>query len=73
MFLKRFLDQLKEYTTSETSAIAADVQMSYKNPAELDHAIATKRKQMEKAAKDLDFIQAAKYRDELFELQAQKK
>ena len=63
----------KEYTISETTAIAADVQMSYKNPAELDHAIATKRKQMEKAAKDLDFIQAAKYRDELFELQAQKK
>jgi excinuclease ABC subunit B len=47
--------------------------MSYKNPAELEHAIASKRKQMEKAAKDLDFIQAAKYRDELFELQAQKK
>jgi excinuclease ABC subunit B len=63
----------KEYTISETTAIAADVQMSYKNPAELDHAIATKRKQMEKAAKDLDFIQAAKYRDELFELQAKKK
>jgi excinuclease ABC subunit B len=63
----------KEYTISETTAIAADVQISYKNPAELDHAIATKRKQMEKAAKDLDFIQAAKYRDELFELQAQKK
>jgi excinuclease ABC subunit B len=63
----------KEYTISETTAIAADVQISYKNPAELEHAIATKRKQMEKAAKDLDFIQAAKYRDELFELQAQKK
>lgn len=63
----------KEYTISETTAIAADIQISYKNPVELDHAIASKRKQMEKAAKDLDFIQAAKYRDELFELQAQKK
>jgi len=63
----------KEYSIQESNAIAADVKVKYLNPVELDHAIASKRKQMEKAAKDLDFIQAARYRDELFELQTQKK
>lgn len=42
------------------------------SPEELEKAIVIKRKQMEKAAKELDFIQAARLRDELFELQAKK-
>lgn len=46
--------------------------MVYYNPEELEKAIVSKRKQMEKAAKDLDFIEAARLRDELFELQARK-
>jgi len=53
--------------------IAAEPQLVYNSPEELDKAIKRKRKQMEKAAKDLDFIQAARLRDELFELQAKKK
>lgn len=46
--------------------------MVYYSPEELEKAIVGKRKQMEKAAKDLDFIEAARLRDELFELQARK-
>lgn len=53
--------------------IAAEPQLVYESPEALDKAITHKRKQMEKAAKDLDFIQAARLRDELFELQAKKK
>lgn len=59
-----------EYT--ETLPIASEPALVYHSPEELDKAIAAKRKQMEKAAKDLDFIEAARLRDELFELQAKK-
>jgi excinuclease ABC subunit B len=43
------------------------------NPDELTKIIASTKKQMEKAAKDLDFITAASFRDQLFELQAKLK
>jgi excinuclease ABC subunit B len=62
----------KEEINSETRGMAAEPQLVYELQADLEKAILNKRKQMEKAAKDLDFIQAAKFRDELFELQAQK-
>jgi excinuclease ABC subunit B len=65
------LRQMKEDYT-ETELMAAEPAMVYKTPEDLDKAIAAKRKQMEKAAKDLDFIEAARLRDELFELQARK-
>ena len=35
----------------------------------IDKLIAKTRKSMEKAAKDLDFVEAARLRDEMFELQ----
>jgi excinuclease ABC subunit B len=38
--------------------------------ADIDKKIREARKAMEKAAKDLDFMQAAKWRDEIRELQA---
>ena len=38
---------------------------------EIDKMIREKRKSMEKAAKDLDFMQAAKFRDEIKKLQEQ--
>ena len=65
----------KAYTPYEagTGLFAAEPTVNYKDPEELEKAIAAKRKQMEKAAKDLDFIEAARLRDELFELQARKK
>lgn len=63
--------QLKDDYTGPS--IAAEPALVYHTPEELDKAIAAKRKQMEKAAKDMDFIEAARLRDELFELQAKKK
>jgi excinuclease ABC subunit B len=65
------LRQQKEDASS--LPMAAEPEMVYYNPEELEKAIVAKRKLMEKAAKDLDFIEAARLRDELFELQALKK
>ena len=36
---------------------------------ELEKAIDKSKKQMEKAAKELDFIEAARFRDEMYALQ----
>lgn len=60
------------YAPAESVPLAAEPTVNYKDPEELEKAITAKRKQMEKAAKDLDFIEAARLRDELFELQARK-
>jgi excinuclease ABC subunit B len=54
----------------ETSK-AAEPEIEYLSKAEVDKRIREKRKAMEKAAKDLDFMQAAKYRDEIHALQKQ--
>ncbi len=61
------------YASSDSGLVAAEPKINYTDPEELEKAIVAKRKQMEKAAKDLDFIEAARLRDELFELQAKKK
>lgn len=61
------------YTPEDSGLMAAEPAVNYTDPEELEKAIVAKRKQMEKAAKELDFIEAARLRDELFELQARKK
>ena len=53
----------------ETTLLAADEQEVYKTIPQIEKAIAKTKKTMEKAAKDLDFIEAAKLRDEMFRLQ----
>lgn len=62
----------KGYHTPESGSMAAEPKVNYADPEELEKAITAKRKQMEKAAKELDFIEAARLRDELFELQAKR-
>ena len=47
--------------------------MAYLLPHEIEEMIKKKRKQMQKAAQDLDFMQAAKLRDQIKELEVQKK
>ncbi len=47
---------------------AAEEQVEYKTIPQLEKAINTIKKQMEKAARDLDFIEAARLRDEMFAL-----
>lgn len=48
--------------------IAADPVVKYMNEDALDHAIELARKKMEKAASELNFIEAAQYRDEMIKL-----
>lgn len=61
----------EQYAYSENELMVAEPEMkAYLSKEALETAIKEKKKAMEKAAKDLDFILAAKLRDELFELQA---
>lgn len=48
---------------------AAEEQVSYQTIPQMEKAIARTKKEMEKAARDLDFIEAARLRDEMFRLQ----
>ena len=52
---------------------AAEAQAEYMSKEQLEDKIKAIRKQMEKAAKELDFIEAARLRDEMFSYQALKK
>jgi excinuclease ABC subunit B len=54
-----------------TTSIAADPITEYLSKPEIEKRIREKRKTMEKAAKDLDFMQAAKLRDDIKALQNQ--
>jgi len=59
----------KDYMQPDEVTIAAEEKINYHSKQDLQKLIDRTRKQMETAAKELDFIQAAKLRDELFELQ----
>ena len=62
---------LVDYELGYTTSIAAEPITEYLSKPEIEKRIREKRKAMEKAAKDLDFMQAAKVRDEIKALQAQ--
>ncbi|MFN5841664.1 MAG: excinuclease ABC subunit UvrB [Bacteroidota bacterium] len=57
------------YIEPDTNAMVADPVVEYMNKAQLEKAISNARRNMEKAAKDLMFPEAARYRDEMFALQ----
>jgi len=61
--------QQKYYAGPEETTLAADPVVQYMDKAGLDKMIKDTQKKMEKAAKDLDFIEAARFRDEWQELQ----
>jgi len=62
-------DSKKYYTEEDApSSIAADPIVAYMSKEELTKLADKTKKQMERAAKDLDFIEAARLRDELLEL-----
>ena len=63
----------KAYIEKNEITIAADPVVQLMTKEQLDKAISTARKNMEKAARDLDFIDAAKFRDELFSLESLQK
>ncbi|WP_310559666.1 excinuclease ABC subunit UvrB [Flavobacterium sp.] len=62
---------LADYELGYTTPIAAEPQTEYLSKPEIEKRIREKRKAMEKAAKELDFMQAAKLRDEVKSLQNQ--
>lgn len=59
----------KAYVESETISLAADPVIQYLAKPELEKLLATTKSRMMKAAKDLDFMEAARLRDEMMELE----
>jgi excinuclease ABC subunit B len=59
----------KAYIEPEKLDVAADPVVKFMNREALEKAIEKTRKSMEKAASDLDFIEAARLRDEMADLQ----
>jgi len=60
---------VRAYAEPERPDIAADPVIRYMNREALEKAIEKTRKNMEKAASELDFIEAARFRDEISDLQ----
>lgn len=61
---------VKAYIEPETPDIAADPVVKYMDRDALEKAIEKSRKNMEKAASELDFVEAARLRDEVTALQS---
>ena len=59
------------YVEPEVASLAADPVVKSMTPQALEKTIEHTRRLMEKAAKDLNFIEAAQYRDELLKLEKQ--
>jgi excinuclease ABC subunit B len=58
----------KVYVEPEEIRIAADPVVQYMNKGELQKLVAETQRKMENAAKNMDFLEAARYRDELLQL-----
>lgn len=61
--------QPRPYIESETINVAADPVIEYMDKVQLEKAIIAAKKRMMTAAKDMDFLEAARLRDEMFGLQ----
>jgi excinuclease ABC subunit B len=59
----------KAYVETDTVTLAADPIVQYMTKADLKKSIENTRKEMVAAAKDMDFLLAAKLRDEMFALE----
>lgn len=59
----------RPYTIEEEHTLAADPVVAYMDKDQLKKMADETRRKMEKAAKDLDFMEAAKLRDELMEIE----
>lgn len=62
-------DNLIEYTFETQQSLAADPVIEYMSKDQLQQTIQKLKKDMEAAAKELDFIEAARLRDEMFLLE----
>ena len=66
-------DSRKYYVEKEKPDVAADPVVQYMDTGQLDKLIAQTRREMERAARDLDFMEAARLRDEMIGLENLKK
>jgi excinuclease ABC subunit B len=65
-------EPVNQYSVDEEGTLvtrAAEQGSEYRTIPQMEKAIAQIKKQMEKAARDLDFIEAARLRDEMFKMQ----
>lgn len=69
MEAKKRLREEKAYIEPEIPNIAADPIVQYMSKAQMEKSIDHTRKLMKDAAKKLDFIQAAQYRDEMLKME----
>ncbi len=67
----RGYDPNSPYAVADTTTIAAEEQETYSTIPQLEKAINKVKKEMEQAARDLDFMEAARLRDEMFSLKKQ--
>ena len=61
--------QIKAYVENDVVNVAADPLVSFMNAEQLQKQIQRVKRDMEKAARELDFMEAARLRDEMFELE----
>lgn len=61
--------EAKAYVESDTLSLAADPVIQFLPKDDIKKMIQQTRKNMEKAAKELDFIEAARLRDEMYQLE----
>ncbi len=66
---KSALAQYGSDSMEEKAKLAADPIVAYMSKEEIQKLIRNVKKQMEGAAKELDFVKAAQFRDEMFELE----
>ena len=62
-------DERSPYAVDEPVTVAAEDQEQYRTIPQMEKAISQTKRQMEKAARDLDFMEAARLRDEMFRMQ----
>ena len=62
-------DERSPYAVDEMVTVAAEDQEQYRTIPQMEKAISQTKRQMEKAARDLDFMEAARLRDEMFKMQ----
>jgi excinuclease ABC subunit B len=62
-------DPHSPYAVDEVITKAAESDADYTTIPQVEKAISKTKKEMEKAARDLDFMEAARLRDEMFALQ----
>ena len=61
------------YAIDDINTIAAEDQVEYKTIPQMEKAIRQIKQKMERAAKDLDFMEAARLRDEMFRMEEELK